>query len=305
MPRVTFQTSSTAWASEAPFKLLEKYPPIDMLAIEQADAYIIVLSPENAFDLAEIDPERRAALVRSRQPVMEKFLVGDIVYVTCAWPTPSLAQEAGMSVRAFEDFVFDACLLDWEKESSEIRRIAERLDRANEMRIVGEETDLTVNLKDRVAAIDDGRSNMPGGELYFGPHEAGTNGVITFSEFPATLLGNEVKSARLEFKEGRVVDVSASQGEDFLIQMLDADEGARVLGELGIGTNHRITRHMKSTLFDEKIGGTIHLALGASLPETGGSNESAIHWDIVKDLRSGGKILCDGEMVQENGRWLF
>ncbi|MDQ3670899.1 MAG: aminopeptidase, partial [Actinomycetota bacterium] len=141
--------------------------------------------------------------------------------------------------------------------------------------------------------------------FYYGPIHDGTNGVVAFSEFPAYYIGTEVQGARLEFRDGKVVDASAQSGEDFLLQILDSDEGARTLGEMGIGCNHRITRHMKNTLYDEKIDGTVHFALGAGLPETGATNESAVHWDMVKDLRSGGRIICDGEVVQEDGRWLF
>ena len=146
---------------------------------------------------------------------------------------------------------------------------------------------------------------MPGGEVFYSPLEDSANGVIEFGEFPAVFYGTEVEGVRLAFAAGRVVDASARTNEDFLIQTLDTDDGARRLGELGIGCNPRIQRYMKNVGFDEKIDGTVHLALGKSYTFIGGMNESAIHWDIVKDLRSTGRIHVDGRLVQEAGRWLL
>jgi aminopeptidase len=186
-----------------------------------------------------------------------------------------------------------------------MQRIKERFDRASEVRIVAEGTDITLGVEGREGLIDDGHLNMPGGEVYFGPVEDATEGEITYAEFPANYLGREVTGARLVFSGGRVVEASAESGEDFLIATLDTDEGARVLGELGIGCNPGIDRYMKNTLFDEKIAGTVHLALGNSYTNSGGTNSSAVHWDMVKDLRSGGQIFLDGELVQEDGQWRF
>jgi aminopeptidase len=208
-----------------------------------------------------------------------------------------------MSLRAFEDFVYGACLLDWDAERERMRRYAEQFDAADEVRIVGAETDLTLSLAGRTAIVDAGGGNMPGGEFYFSPVEDSADGSIAFTEFPAPYEGREVSGIRLRFEQGRVVDASATSEEAFLMDVLDRDEGARRLGELGIGCNPGITRHMKNTLFDEKIDGTVHLALGNGLPEAGGTNHSQIHWDIVKDLRPDGRILLDGKVVQENGSW--
>ncbi len=151
--------------------------------------------------------------------------------------------------------------------------------------------------------VDAGGKNLPGGEFFTSPVEDSAEGVITFAEFPAVYLGREVRGIRLRFEGGRVVDASAETAEDFLLSTLDTDEGARRLGELGIGCNPAITRHMKNVLFDEKMDGTIHLAVGNTVPGTGGTNESSIHWDIVKDLRSGGRIELDGRVVQQDGVW--
>jgi aminopeptidase len=182
-------------------------------------------------------------------------------------------------------------------------RYAQRFDAATEVRIVGAETDVTLSLEGRSGHVDAGGANMPGGEFYYSPVEDSAEGTIAFVEFPAPYLGREVSGIRLRFEGGMVVDASAETEEAFLFELLDQDEGSRRLGELGIGCNPGITRFMKNTLFDEKIDGTIHLALGNGLPHIGGKNQSEIHWDIVKDLRPGGQIVLDGEVVQQDGAW--
>jgi aminopeptidase len=186
-----------------------------------------------------------------------------------------------------------------------MRVIADVFDGAEEVRVVGPGTDLTMSLAGRTGAVEDGHVNMPGGEVFYSPVEDSAEGVIEFSEFPAVYYGQEVEGARFVFEAGRIVDATARAGEDFLIDTLDTDEGARRLGELGIGCNPGIQRFMKNTAFDEKIDGTVHLAVGNSYTFTGGTNKSAIHWDIVKDLRHAGRLYADGTLVQENGAWLL
>jgi aminopeptidase len=186
-----------------------------------------------------------------------------------------------------------------------MRHLADRFDRAETVRIAGEGTDLTLSLKGRTAMVDDGHFNMPGGEFFYSPVEDATEGTVTFAEYPAMYMGQEVEGVRLRYEGGRVVEASARRGEEFLLKILDRDAGARVLGELGIGCNPGIQQHMKNVLFDEKMNGTIHMAIGAGFPFLGGTNESSVHWDMVKDLRNGGQIFCDGELVQENGVWLI
>ena len=238
---------------------------------------------------------------------MERMFQGELRWVGCQYPTPALAQDAGMSLRAFEDFLFGACLLDWDVERERMSRYAERFDAADEIRIVADGTDLTLGLAGRSCEVDAGgtAANIPGGEFFTSPLEESAEGTIAFTEFPAVYAGREVTGIRLRFEAGRVVDASAAANEEFLLEQLDVDEGARRIGELGIGCNPGITRHMRNTLFDEKMDGTVHLALGNGLPEVGGLNESQIHWDIVKDLRSGGRIELDGEVVQQDGSWLI
>jgi aminopeptidase len=210
-----------------------------------------------------------------------------------------------MSLAAFEDFLFGAVLLDWDAEGEKMQRIKERFDPADEVRIIGEETDLRISIAGREGVVDDGHYNMPGGEVFYCPVEDATEGVVSFSEFPAVKEPDVVEGVRMRYENGRVVEASATSNEEKLFEALDRDEGARVLGELGIGCNPGIQKHMRNTLFDEKIYGTIHLAIGAGIPVAGGKNESATHWDMVKDLRNGGRIELDGEVVQKDGEWTF
>jgi aminopeptidase len=294
---------SIPWVLEAPEELLENLPSIELYAFQNADALISIDAPENTREASVVPLGRMALLQSSIRPVLERAYTNDLAWVGCNYPTPAFAQAAGMSLRAYEDFLFGACLLDWDAERDRMSRYAERFDAAEEVRIVGAETDITLSLAGRNAKVDAGGANMPGGEFYYSPAEDSAEGKIAFVEFPAPYAGREVTGIRLRFEGGRVVDASAESEEAFLIEQLDRDEGARRLGELGIGCNPGITRFMKNTLFDEKIDGTIHLALGNGLPEIGGTNQSDIHWDIVKDLRPGGQIYLDGEVVQENGAW--
>jgi aminopeptidase len=229
----------------------------------------------------------------------------EVPWVIAEYPTPAGAQDAGMSIGQYEDFLFDAVLRDWDAEADRMRRIADVFDAADEVRIAGAGTDLTLSLAGRTGEVEAGHVNMPGGEVFYSPLEDSADGTIEFSEFPAVYLGREVEGARLVFEAGRVIDASARAGEAHLIGTLDTDAGARRLGELGIGCNPGIQRYMKNVAFDEKIDGTIHLAVGNSYPSTGGTNISAIHWDLVKDLRGGGGLYADGRLVQENGRWLI
>jgi aminopeptidase len=208
-----------------------------------------------------------------------------------------------MSLPAFEDFLYGAVLIEWEALRADMERIAERFDHAGTVRIVGEGTDLSFSLAGRHGIVDALGANMPGGEVFYSPVEDSAEGEISYSEYPACYLGHEVGDVRFRFEGGRIVEASATSDEEFLLGTLDTDEGARRLGEFGIGCNPGIQRHMRNTLFDEKMAGTIHLAIGTGFPQVGGQNRSAVHWDMVKDLRSGGRIELDGVMVQENGTW--
>ena len=298
-------TGSLPWALAAPEELLKTIPSIDAHALENADGLISIDAPENTRERSALSTERVRLRQAALRPAIERVFTGDLKWVGCQYPTPALAQDAGMSTRAFEDFLYGACLLDWDAERERMSRYSERFDAADEVRIVGAETDLTLSLTGRTGEVDAGGGNMPGGEFYYSPLEDSAEGTISFIEFPTEYAGRVVTGIRLRFEGGRVVDASAGSEEAFLIEQLDQDEGARRIGELGIGCNPGITRFMKNTLFDEKIDGTVHIALGNGLPDVGGTNHSEIHWDIVKDLRPGGQILLDGEVVQQDGAWVI
>ena len=292
-----------AWVKAAPDELLKEIPSIDYYALMNLDAVMVIVAPENTREASAIPQERLQLMQAAARPANERIISGEVPWVGCQYPTPALAQEAEMSLQEFEDFLYGAVLLDWDAEAKKMERIKERFDRAEEVRIVGAETDLTLSLAGREGKVDAGGANIPGGEVFYSPVEDSAEGTVAFIEFPAVLAGREMEGIRLRFEHGKVVDASAAKNEAFLIETLDTDEGARRLGELGIGCNPGITRHMKNTLFDEKIYGTVHLALGKGFPWLGGSNDSLIHWDIVKDLRNGGELYCDGELVQKSGEW--
>jgi len=293
------------FTGEAPEELVGQVAPADAITIEQMDARVTIEAPENARAGVDLSPERRALSSKAERVFFDRSNDPAFPWVSCQFPTPALAQEAGMTTRQFEEFLFGAVLRDWDDEGRRMEVWADRFTAAETVRIVGEETDLTLGVSGREAFLDVGKLNLPGGEFFLGPVEDATEGEITFGEFPTEFYGTRIEGIRLVFRGGRVVEASAARGEEALVKALDTDDGARVLGELGIGCNEGITKYLRNTLFDEKMAGTIHLALGASYTFTGGTNKSAIHWDIVKDLRSGGRIELDGETVEENGRWLI
>ena len=303
--QLSFEQIGGPFAREAPLETLREAAPLQRRIWEEADAFISVWAPENTREGSELSEERRKALRQMSGPMRERTMALAVPWVIAEYPVHSAAQDAGMTLTEFEEFIFASVLLDWDAEAERMRRLADVFDETEEVRIVAPGTDLTLSLAGRSGAVDDGHVNMPGGEVFYSPIEDSANGVIEFSEFPACYFGREVEGARLVFQDGRVVDASARAGEDFLVQTLDTDDGARRVGELGIGCNPAIQRFMKNVAFDEKIDGTVHLALGNSYSFTGGMNESAIHWDIVKDLRRGGEIHAGGRLVQANGDWVF
>jgi aminopeptidase len=298
-------SSDLSWVLAAPESRLAELSAIERTMLETMDAMIVIVAPENTRDASAVPQERIALLQQASRPVLQRIVSGEVPWVGCQFPCPALAQEAEMSLGEFEEFLYGSVLLDWDEERRKMERIAERFDRAGEVRIVGADTDLRVSLAGRHGKVDAGGANMPGGEVFYSPVEDAAEGTISFSEFPAMFAGRSVEGIRFRFEGGAIVEATATRNEDFLVETLDTDEGARRLGELGIGCNPGITRHMKNTLFDEKIYGTVHLAVGNGFPYLGGTNESAVHWDIVKDLRQGGELYCDGELVQRGGEWVF
>ena len=304
--RLTFSGGSAyhrAWLRHAPLEVIAEPASIEVHAWEHCDAWLGVAAPENTRDGADIAAERTNAVEQAYRGARSRLGV-EIPWVLCWYPTPALAQDAGMTLPAFADFVYGSCLLDWDALHERISRLARRFDEAEEVRIVADGTDLRVSVAGRRTDVDAGTGNMPGGELFVCPVETSAEGTIAFTDFPAIWNGRELKGIRLRFSEGRIVDASADSEEDFLLQTLDTDQGARRIGELGIGCNPGIDRYMRNVYFDEKMNGTIHLALGYGFDYLGGRNESAIHWDIVKDLRFGGRIELDGKVVQEDGVWV-
>lgn len=306
--RISFEgvvVPSHRWVAEAPFEVLGTPAPLLCHELETADAMLFVSAPDNTRSGASVPSERLQAVRAAYQPAMARVMRHEIAWVACQYPTPGLAQEAGIGTEEFADFLYGAVLRDWTAEGERMRAIADRFDDATEVRIVGAETDLRLSLAGRRMKVDALGANLPGGEFFGCPLEDSAEGEISFAEFPAVYTGREVSGIRLRFAAGRVVDASATANEEFLIEMLDTDDGARRLGELGIGCNPGITRYMKNTLFDEKMDGTVHLALGNSYTDLGGVNESRIHWDLVKDLRpAGSRIELDGAVVQRDGAWL-
>jgi len=242
---------------------------------------------------------------------LDRAAKGELRWVTTQFPCHAAAQDAQMSLAQYERFVFRAGLLEsldpaaaWQEMSRRQQRLADFLNGVEEIRFTTPQgTDLTLGVHGRKWINSDGKANFPDGEVFTAPVEEATSGVVCYS-FPAVHGGREVDGIRLEFKGGRVVDAAAARGQEFLHAMLDQDEGARTLGEIALGTNYSVVQYTRNTLFDEKIGGTFHAALGAAYPETGGTNQSGLHWDMVCDLRQGGKVYCDGKVVAENGRYL-
>jgi aminopeptidase len=293
------------WALEAPLELLRELPPIERYQVDNEDARLTIRAPEDVHAGAGLDPERRKLLQQAGEPASRRARALDVRWALVEYPTEAAAAEAGMTLDEYADFIYDACLLDWDAEEQRMRRIKERFDAAAEVRIVGEGTDLTLGIGGREGVVSAGFRNMPDGEVFYSPVEDTAEGAIHFGDFPAVYLGHDVVGTRLVFRGGEIVEATADEGEEFLQQVLATDAGAKRLGELGLGCNPRITRFTRNVLFDEKIDGTVHLAVGASYTYTGGTNESAVHWDMVKDLRPGGELYVDGELVQRDGRWLI
>jgi aminopeptidase len=292
------------WAAEAPAGLVGEMAPIDRFACDHMDARITIEAPDNTRGAAELTPDRRALTKKAASYFFKRSMTDEIPWVGCQFPTNALAQQAGMSLPELEDLFYGACLRDWDEESKAMHRLLERFDAADEVRITGAETDLRLSLRGRTGLVDDGHENVPGGEFFFSPLEDSAEGTIYF-DVPTELDAAAVNGIRLTFRNGRVEEASAEHGEDVLLAALDMDDGARLLGELGVGCNEAITRPMQNILYDEKMAGTVHLAVGASYTKVGGKNVSSLHWDLIKDLREGGRIQLDGEVVQENGAWLI
>lgn len=281
---------------------------LELAEIERVQAWIRVGAPSNTRALEGSDKNKLGRLQKRLRSV-STIRTQRTKWCGTLFPTDAGAQGAGMSLGDFETFVYGAMfLLDsdpvgrWRALHETQAKLIERLSSAREVRILAEGTDLTLNVAGRTWVNSDGHRNMPSGEVFTGPLETSADGVIRF-DVPSTVHGTELSGVELTFQDGEVVAAKADKGDDLLQAQLGTDAGARRLGELGVGTNPHIQRPTGSILFDEKIGGTVHLALGQSYRETGGQNSSAIHWDMICDLRRGGQILLDGVVFQEDGQF--
>jgi aminopeptidase len=269
---------------------------------DKADAVLVIEAPENTKHLSNVDPKRNMEYNKALSPVLKKIM--DKRWVLTNYPVEAFAQDANMSLEEYEDFLFDAVLVDYEKMDRDMDKILDVFDNADVIRIVGNDTDLTFSIKGRKGTKCSGQNNVPDGEVYYAPVTNSANGHIYY-EFPAIRYGNQVDGVRLEFKDGKIINAKSASNEKFLNQMLDMDEGARYLGEFGIGLNYGIKKFIKNILFDEKIGGTIHLAAGNAYDGSGGDNSSVLHWDMIKELRTFGEIYADGKLIQKNGIYLI
>ena len=289
-------------------------PPGAAPELEELDALFTIWSDVNTRALSGVDPARQQLMLDSRQELSkrrtERIFSGDMRWCGTLFPTNAHAQDAGMSLRAYEEFVYGACHVlgqedaaeHWRATSAALTARASQLDAVSELHIVGPDTDLWVGVEGRKWIAADGRLNMPDGEVFTSPLEDATRGEIRYT-FPATFQGREVEDVRLRFEAGRVVAAEAARGADYLETILEL-EGADTLGEVAFGLNYEIDRFTQNILFDEKIGGTMHLALGASFPMTGGVNSAPIHWDMICDLRDDGEVYADGELVWRAGHFL-
>jgi aminopeptidase len=311
---VSLDGQAAAFYKHAGDKQLEWISPVSEWQLDNVDVRIAVGASSNTRELSGVPPQRQSlrqvATGELLSRAMERSARGEFRWCYTLFPTNAYASDAEMSLADYEDFYYGACLADdddpltaWKRTSAETMRLAEWIEGHEEVRVVAPGTDIRLGVAGRRFVPSEGRHNMPDGEFFTGPVEDSVEGEVTF-HLPATIGGREVAGVRLRFEAGKVVDASAERGEEFLIGLLDTDVGARRLGELGIGTNYAIDRGTREVLLDEKIGGTVHMAVGKSYPETGGVNDSAVHTDLVCDLRLGGKIEVDGEDFQVDGKFV-
>jgi aminopeptidase len=312
--RIVLDELNEIMIKEASDTQLQYVNPVLQFEGEQIDCSIGIWGGENTRAMTNADPKKIGLIAVARKPISTTFMKraaeGSLRWVGTQFPCQASAQEAEMSLSEYEDFVFSAGLLNdpdpiasWKVVSEKQQRLTDFLNGKSDYRVVAANgTDVRMSVANRTWINCDGKANFPDGEIFTGPVLDSVNGIVHYS-FPAVHHGREVQDVRLKFKDGKVVDASASKGEDYLINMLDMDAGARFIGECAIGTNFGIKHFTRNTLFDEKIGGTVHFAVGAGYPETGNTNESGLHWDMVVDLRTGGFIEIDGQKINVDGKF--
>jgi aminopeptidase len=289
--------------------------PLQLHGLTHADALIALRAPQNTRALSHVPPAKMQAYHQARRPALETYFKrtaeGQFKWVVTQFPCPAFAQDADMSLAEYENFVYAATFADledpvaeWRKMQAEQARYIDYLADKQALHVQGEHIDLRLSIAGRKFINCSGQANVPDGEIFTGPVEDSVQGWVRFS-YPAIKDGAEVEGIELGFEAGKVVKATARKNEGLLLSLLDSDPGARVLGEFAIATNHRIQTFSKQILYDEKIGGTVHMAVGAGYPESGSLNKSSIHWDMICDMRSGGRITADGEVFYENGRFLI
>ena len=304
-------TISEAYMKEANEDQLNWVSPTTKMLYEKANVLIAIDGASNTRALSGVDPKNqqtRAIATRGlTETYLERAAKKDLRWVITRYPCPSFAQEADMSLSDYEDFVYSACFCDkddpvaeWIRVHDEQQKVVDWLKGRKLVTVNSPNAELTLSIEGRTFVNADGENNMPSGEVFTGPVEDSCNGWVEFT-YPAISGGREVEGVRLEFKDGKVVKATAENNKELLLQTRDTDSGSRYLGEFAIGTNTGITQFTKQILFDEKIGGSFHLALGAGYPDTGSVNQSAIHWDMVCDMRAGGEIWVDGELLYKDG----
>jgi len=311
---VSLEGQAASYYRHASEAQLDWISPVSEWLLDNADVRIAIAAAANTRELSAVAPEkqmrRQTATGKLLGRAMERSAKGEFRWCYTLFPTNAYAAEAEMSLAEYEDFYYGACLADdgdpltaWQRASEETKRLADWIEGHEEVRVLAPGTDIVLGIGGRKFIPCDGRHNMPDGEFFTGPVEDSVEGEVSF-HLPATIGGREVAGVRLRFEAGKVVEASAERGEEYLVKLLDTDEGARRLGELGVGTNYAIDRGTREVLLDEKLGGTVHMAVGRSYPESGGVNESAVHTDLVCDLRLGGKIVVDGEDFQVDGKFV-
>lgn len=294
---------------------LDFVDPMAMVEYDKVDKYISIGAPLNLKSMARADKTKLARRSKATKPLSEKLLSrsaeGKAKWVIADVPTHALAQEAKMSFDEYSEFLFNACFLNLDDPVAKLKEMDEKqtkfanyLNECSKIRIVGEKTDITFSTKGRKWISCSGLNNYPDGEVFTSPVEDSAEGEIYF-DFPAIYRGNEANKIHLKLHKGKVVEAKAEKGEDFLTSMLDMDDGSRFVGEIAIGTNEMVKDVTGNILFDEKIGGSIHIAVGASYPETGGKNTSGLHWDIIKNMKNGGEIYADNELIYKDGHFLI
>lgn len=283
-------------------KQLSFFPPEQLTLIKNTDVYIWIGAQSNTKELALVDGKRLALHKKALAPLREERLK-NTRWCALLYPSVGLAQDANMSLDDFTDFFFKACLRDWEKEKKKMLPLKKMLDSCKRVTITGKGNELTFTVSKRKSVICAGEVNLPDGEIFIAPDRESVEGTILFN-MPADYHGRLFHDVQLTFEKGKVVKHSARNDVTELKKILDTDKGSRYLGEFAIGLNRQITRQCFNPLFDEKIFGTIHMALGHCYPQSDNGNKSSIHWDLIYSLKDGGRLMIDDKMIIENGRFL-